>query len=146
MAIIKHNSDFTWENVDVLKYKEEGTHFKAITRQLLFECNRDLAVQLRYFEIAPGGHSTLERHNHVHVVMVIRGSGKALIGSEVVTLGRFDIINIPSHTWHQFQAVTREPLGFLCLVNTKRDKPERPGKEELDAIRSNAVAAQFIKI
>ena len=32
-----------------------------------------LACELRYFEIAPGGHSTLERHDHLHSVMIIRG-------------------------------------------------------------------------
>ena len=35
-------------------------------------------AQLRYFEVAPGGWTTLERHEHVHAVMVIRGKGQCL--------------------------------------------------------------------
>jgi ribulose-bisphosphate carboxylase large chain len=30
---------------------------------------------VRYFEIAPGGYSTLEKHEHEHVVIPIRGRG-----------------------------------------------------------------------
>jgi quercetin dioxygenase-like cupin family protein len=146
MTTLKHKAGFTWENVSVLKYKEEGTHFKAITRQILFDGNKDLPGQLRYFEIAPGGHSTLERHDHIHAVMIIRGSGKALIGAEVISLDRLDVAHIPPRTWHQFQATASEPLGFLCLVNVERDKPERPNEEQLHEIMSNVIVAQFIKI
>jgi len=145
VTLLKSNGDFTWENIDILKYKEEGAHFKAITRQILFEGNRDLPGQLRYFDIAPGGYSTLERHNHEHVVMVIRGAGKALIGAEVISLDRFDIVHIPPRTWHQFQPVGNDSLGFLCLVNKERDKPERPSKAELDEIKKSKAVAQFIK-
>ncbi len=146
MPLNKHNGDFTWEHVPVLDYKEEGTHFRAVTRRILFEGSEDIPGQLRYFEIAPGGHSTLERHAHEHVVMIIRGKGKALIGSEVAQLDTFDVLHIPSSTWHQFQATTREPLGFLCIVNVERDRPERPDRAALDEIRKNDVAARFIKI
>jgi quercetin dioxygenase-like cupin family protein len=145
MTTFRHQGCFTWENVPVLKYKEEGTHFKDITRQILFEGSGDLPGQLRYFEIAPGGHSTLERHHHEHMVMVIRGAGKALIGAEVVSLDRFDVVHIPPRTWHQFQTTANEPLGFLCLVNIERDKPERPSEEQLHELKNSAVVRQFIK-
>lgn len=145
MSSKKHQGDFTWKNVPILKYKEEGTHFKDITRQILFDGSDDLKGQLRYFEIAPNGHSTLERHEHVHVVMIIQGSGKALVGTEVIALEKFDVVHIQPQTWHQFQATNNEPFGFLCLVATERDKPERPGKAELDELRKNPAVAQFIK-
>jgi quercetin dioxygenase-like cupin family protein len=145
MTLFKHDGNFFWKHVDVLKYKEEGTHFRAITRQILFDGNKDLPGQLRYFEVAPGGYSTLERHHHEHVVMVIRGAGKALIGADVISLDRFDVVYIPPRAWHQFQPTTNEPLGFLCLVNVERDKPERPNEAQLHEIKSNAVVAQFIK-
>ena len=64
----RHHGDFTWEEVPVLAYKQDGTApFRDVTRQVLFE-DADLGCQLRYFEVAPGGHSTLERHEHVHAV------------------------------------------------------------------------------
>ena len=66
---------FRWEGVELLAYKEEGSApFKAITRQVLFQ-RPELQCELRYFEMQPGGHSTLERHEHVHAVMIFRGRG-----------------------------------------------------------------------
>src|SRR5580658_2872254 len=124
---------FRWEDTPVLAYKEDGgTHFKAITRQVLFG-GGDTGAELRYFEIAPGGHSTLERHDHAHSVMVIRGQGQALVGREVHTLGTNDLVRVPPQTWHQFRATEDGPLGFLCLVRSERDKPSRPSAEELAA-------------
>ena len=43
----------------------------------------DLGCELRYFEMAPGGYSTLERHEHMHAVMILRGHGHCLLGGEV---------------------------------------------------------------
>jgi len=78
----KHSGDFRWQQVDVLRYKQEGAApFKDVTRQVLFE-GKELPAQLRYFEVAPGGYTTLERHNHVHAVMVIRGKGQCLVGDK----------------------------------------------------------------
>lgn len=75
---LKFNKNFTWNNVDILKYKEEGTHFKDVSRQILYPGNSELQGELRYFEISAGGHTTFERHEHIHVVVIIRGTGKLL--------------------------------------------------------------------
>ena len=97
-------SGFRWEGVDVLAYKEEGSApFKAITRQLLFH-RPELSCELRYFEMAPGGHSTLERHEHVHAVMIFRGRGTCLVGEEARDVAAPDLVLIPPMTWHQFRA------------------------------------------
>lgn len=120
--------DFTWEGVDIHPYKEDGgTHFKSITRQTLLRGEGNLPVEFRYFEIQAGGHSTLERHDHQHVVMVLRGSGQVLIGETISAIREHDLVHIPPMTWHQFRAVNDEPLGFLCVVANERDKPQRPG-------------------
>jgi quercetin dioxygenase-like cupin family protein len=130
----------------VLSYKEDGgTHFKAITRQVLFGPG-DLGAELRYFEIAPGGHSTLERHDHDHSVMVIRGGGHVLVGSQVHAVGTNDLVRVPPQTWHQFRATAGEPLGFLCLVRSDRDKPRRPSADELAALRTDPAAGPFIRV
>jgi quercetin dioxygenase-like cupin family protein len=144
---IAQAAPFRWENIPLLAYKEEGgTHFKAITRQVLLDDMGDIGAELRYFEIAPGGHSTLERHDHAHSVMVIRGEGKALVGHEVHKLGTNDLVRVPPQTWHQFRATADAPLGFLCLVRSERDKPRRPTSEELAVIRSDREAAAFIRV
>lgn len=137
---------YTWEDVEVLAYKSEGVApFKGVTRQVLFN-DPQLAAQWRYFEVAPGGHTTLERHQHVHAVMVIRGRGACLVGQEIHSIGLHDLIHIPPMTWHQFRASENEPLGFLCLVNAERDRPELPGPEELRALRQNPAVAEFIQV
>lgn len=124
-----------WQGVDFLPYKEEGSApFKSVSRQILFgeSC---LAGQLRYFEVETGGHTTLEHHNHAHGVMILRGSGVALVGAEVRAVSMLDLVFIPPWTWHQFQART-EPLGFLCMVDADRDRPTLPTPEDLAALRA----------
>lgn len=133
-----------WEGVDILAYKAEGAApFKDITRQLLFAAP-ELACELRYFEIAPGGHSTLERHEHVHAVMILRGGGRCLVGEAVREVRAFDLVSIPPLTWHQFRAGPDEPLGFLCMVNRERDKPQLPTEAELEALRRTPAIAAFL--
>ena len=123
----KHDGAFRWEGVEVLEYKQEGTApFRDVTRQVLFD-DPSMATQLRYFEVAPGGWTTLERHEHVHNVVVIRGKGRCLIGEKSFDLAQNDLVSVPPMTWHQFHAAADEPLGFLCLVNRVRDRPQLPG-------------------
>ncbi len=138
--------EFTWEDVEVLAYKSEQTApYKDVTRQVLF-ADPQLSAQWRYFEVAPGGHTTLERHQHMHAVMVIRGRGACLVGDEVHAIELHDLITIPPFAWHQFRATEHEPLGFLCLVNAERDRPELPGPLELQTLRQNPHIAAFIRV
>jgi quercetin dioxygenase-like cupin family protein len=134
---------FRWDGVEVTAYKaEDAAPFRDVTRQVLFD-DAELDCQWRYFEVAPGGWSTLERHRHVLAVLVLRGRGRALVGDQVVQLGPHDLVSVPALTWHQFRAADDEHLGFLCLVNTTRDRPQLPGEAERSelAARSPEVAA-----
>jgi quercetin dioxygenase-like cupin family protein len=144
---IAQTAPFRWENVPLLAYKEGGgTHFRGVTRQVLFDDADPGGAQLRYFEIAPGGHSTLERHDHAHSVMVLRGRGQALVGDEIHTLETNDLIRVPPQTWHQFRATTDEPLGFLCLVRSERDKPQHPTAAELAVLKADARVGSFLRV
>jgi quercetin dioxygenase-like cupin family protein len=144
--MIRHQrGDYRWEDVEVHPYKEEGTHFKSITRQTLLKEENDLSVELRYFEVAADGHSTLERHEHSHVVMVIRGSGEVLVKDKVAQIRIRDIVHVPPMTWHQFRAVNGEELGFLCVVRNDRDRPQRPLPSDLEQLRSDQRVAEFIR-
>lgn len=144
--VLRSTDSYRWENVPVLNYKPEGNTFEAITRQVLFDGHPELSCQFRYFEIDAGGHSTLERHQHVHLVMIIRGRGRALLGQDIVNLKELDVVTIPPHTWHQFRATEGEPFGFLCLVNTERDRPILPSQEELMLLRSDPAVGDFIRV
>ena len=137
---------YKWEDVEVLEYKAEGSApFKDVTRQVLFE-DPNLQAQLRYFEVAAGGHTTLEKHQHVHAVLILRGSGKCLVGEEIIEFEQNDLISVPPMTWHQFQATEGEPMGFLCLVNAERDRPILPSEEDLQALRKSKPIADFIRV
>lgn len=143
--MIKHTAgEFRWKDVDLLPYKEDGgTHFKSISRQTLFNGGDDLPVEFRYFEMAADGYSTLERHQHQHAVMIIRGSGKVFVGDCVTDINTHDVVHIPAMTWHQFRAVNNEPMGFLCVVACDRDKPQRPDAEQ--AAELTSISGEFVR-
>jgi mannose-6-phosphate isomerase-like protein (cupin superfamily) len=137
-------SDYRWEGVDCLAYKnDDQAPFKTVTRQVLFS-DPELPGELRYFEVAPGGFSTLERHHHVHAVLILRGRGHCLVGSEVRRVALHDLVTVPPLTWHQFRATLGEPLGFLCMVNARRDKPQLPSAEDLANLRADRAIATFL--
>jgi quercetin dioxygenase-like cupin family protein len=118
--------DFRWEGVDLLQYKADGSApFRDITRQVLF-AQPDQAAELRYFEIAAGGYSTLERHQHTHAVLVLRGRGSVRIADETRDISERDLVTVDPLTWHQFHAAPDSALGFLCLVARDRDRPQLP--------------------
>jgi quercetin dioxygenase-like cupin family protein len=124
------SGDFRWDRVELLRYKEEGSApFKDITRQVLFS-PPDQAAELRYFEIAPGGYSTLERHRHTHAVLILRGRGTVRIGTETQPIGERDLVTIDPLVWHQFHAAADSALGFLCLVAKDRDRPQLPAADD----------------
>jgi mannose-6-phosphate isomerase-like protein (cupin superfamily) len=136
--------DFRWEGVAYQPYKQEGSApFKDISRQVLFH-EPSLGCELRYFEMDTDGYSTLERHQHAHAVMILRGHGQCMVGDDVRDVKPRDLVNIPAWTWHQFRATAGEPLGFLCMVNAERDRPVLPNEEELAAMKRNPAVAAFL--
>jgi quercetin dioxygenase-like cupin family protein len=144
-ALRPEQGDRRWTGVAVMQYKQEGSApFRDITRQVLFD-DPQLAAQMRYFEMAPGGYSTLERHQHMHAVMILRGSGHCLVGDLVFEVNEHDLVTIPALAWHQFRAPDDAPMGFLCVVNAVRDKPQLPTPADLDALRADAAIAAFIR-
>jgi quercetin dioxygenase-like cupin family protein len=134
-----------WKGVEEMRYKAEGSApFRDITRQVLFG-DPALACELRYFEMQPGGYSTLERHEHAHAVMIQRGAGRVLVGDRVYEVREHDLVHIPAMTWHQFRAPDDAPFGFLCMVNAERDRPQLPTAAELAALRRDPDIAAFIR-
>lgn len=143
---VRQTGPFRWEGVEVRPYKEVGSTFSDVSRQVLFEGGDGLDCELRYFEVAPGGWTSLERHRHAHAVMVIRGSGRALVGRHIYDLATHDLVRVPSLTWHQFRAADTAPLGFLCVVDRERDRPEPPDAVALAELRRDPVVAGFLRV
>jgi quercetin dioxygenase-like cupin family protein len=144
-GVRKQTSPGSWDGVELMPYKQtDAAPFKAITRQLLF-ADPNLACEWRYFEVDEGGYSTLERHAHVHAVMIHRGKGQCLVGDTISDVASGDLVFIPPMTWHQFRANAGDCLGFLCVVNVARDKPQLPGPDDLAELRQHAAVADFIR-
>jgi quercetin dioxygenase-like cupin family protein len=140
----KAHADYRWEGVEPLPYKEDTRAlFKAVTRQVLFS-DPGMQGELRYFEVAPGGYSTLERHAHMHACLVLRGRGHCLVGSSVRSIETRDLVTVPALTWHQFRATADEPLGFLCMVDAQRDKPQLPTGEDVARLEQDPAIAAFL--
>jgi len=144
---------FRWDGVPERVYKfqdaaasERGFGWKDVVRNTLFGAGGEpAAFEVRYFEIAPGGWSTLEKHEHVHAVTILRGTGDVVVGTEVYRVRPFDFIHIPSLTLHQFVNTGAEPFGFLCVVNRDRDRPQPPSAEELAALQRHPAVGPVIR-
>jgi quercetin dioxygenase-like cupin family protein len=133
-----------WDAVELRHYKDEaGSPFQDVTRQVLFD-EDGLACQLRYFEVGPGGRTTLERHEHVHAVLILHGTGRCLVGDRVFDVSPHDLVRVPPSTWHQFRAAADGPLGFLCMVNRERDRPRLPTAAEVAQLRRDPVVDRFL--
>lgn len=115
-----------WPAVPVRAYKEDGERFRDVVRQPLLgpRAGDELAFELRYFEVAAGGYTSFERHRHPHAVVVVAGRGEVRLGDERHALAPFDAVYVAPDEPHRFFAAADERLGFLCIVDAERDRPE----------------------
>ncbi|MGH9260078.1 MAG: cupin domain-containing protein, partial [Acidimicrobiales bacterium] len=84
---------FRWRDVPVTAYKGPGERFRDVTRQTLVgegDGEGASSVVTRYFEVQPGGWSTLERHEHPHTVVVLRGHGTVVLEDRSHDIGPYD--------------------------------------------------------
>lgn len=118
-------SDYRWKGVKVQKYKDEGEDWSGIARQVLIGASGESAgFHVRYFEISPGGYSSFETHRHEHVVIGIRGEGRARINRRTIEVKYLDVLYINPNTPHRLYNPYEEIFGFFCIVNARRDRPK----------------------
>ncbi len=146
---ILREQDYRWEGAEDAAYKAEGTHFSGVRRQTLAGApagQEALGFETRYFQVDPGGYTSLERHQHAHVVIVVRGHAEVILDQRVASARPLDCLYIAPWTWHQLHAVDAdEPLGFLCSVDRDRDRPERPDAEALNRLCAAPEVARRIR-
>jgi quercetin dioxygenase-like cupin family protein len=124
-TIYRHKGGCRWVGVSIERYKQQDGGWSSITRNVLIgKSGESSAFHLRYFEIAPKGFSSREKHRHEHVVVCIRGKGRVLIGDRSHTIKHLDTVYLAPNTVHQLSNPYEEPFGFFCIVNAKRDKPK----------------------
>jgi len=145
---IVRQHDFQWSGIVRKEYKVRDSHFRDITRHTLLgeaDDEKSLKSQLRYFEIEPGGYSSLERHQHPHMVVIVRGRGRVILGDSVEPIDHLDCVYVAPGTFHQFHATEGEQLGFLCVVDRERDRPLLPTVEERAKLAENPAVAKLMK-
>ncbi len=121
----KHKGDFRWRGVKDEPYKTKGEDWSNIIRRVLIGAHGESTkFHVRYFEIAPQGHSSLELHRHEHVVICVKGKGVVLTGKTKRAMGFMDTVYISPDTVHQLSNPYNVSFGFLCIVNSKRDRPK----------------------
>ena len=130
--VLKHRPGFEWIGRPSSAYKDarnlaEDLAFKGVRRvELVGKFGERSRTDLRYFEIEPGGHSSLERHVHTHIVIGARGRGVLVLGSRRETLAPMDVACVGPLEAHQLRNESSEPFGFFCIVDHDRDRPMAP--------------------
>lgn len=137
--------DYTWDDVPIQRYKPGTGDWAGIVRQVLIGFREATSFHLRYFEIAPGGYSSLEQHDHAHAVIVVRGEGEAIVADGVTPMGFLDTLYIAPNTAHQFLNRTDKPFGFLCIVDAVRDRPRAVDEEQLAALLANPEVSALVR-
>jgi quercetin dioxygenase-like cupin family protein len=150
---------FRWAGIEPRTYKpdagrERGMGWKGVSRHVLASSGVDrdrpgragavaAAYELRYFELEPGGYSSLEKHRHEHFVIALRGAGRALVGQRVLDLVPFDALHVPSSVPHRWLNEGEQPFGFLCPVDRERDRPAPLDDDEWEALLSSPATARY---
>lgn len=124
-SFYKYKGNFSWRDIKTEKYKQDKGDWSGILRRTLIGSHGETAkFHLRYFEISHGGCSSFERHKHEHVVVCIRGRGVCIAGNRKYRIGFLDTLYLEPNMPHQLRNPFKEPFGFFCMVNSRRDKPE----------------------
>jgi quercetin dioxygenase-like cupin family protein len=113
-------ASFEWEGVNAQAYEAPEVR-GATVRWLIGPQEKAPHFAMRYFEVEPGGWTSLDSHEHDHGVMVLRGRGCVLLGDDEVEVSFGDIVYVPPYELHQFKNAGREPLGFLCVIPARSE-------------------------
>jgi ribulose-bisphosphate carboxylase large chain len=116
---------YEWSGRLVEEYKtDQGFDFSGINRQeLIGKFGEKTSFDLRYFEIEPGGYSSLEKHVHEHVIIGVRGNGILKKEDSSSNISVHDVAYVSPLEKHQLRNEGKGPFGFFCIVDHKRDKP-----------------------
>ena len=121
-AIIhRFKGQFDWEGVSASLYPPEKEMRGVSVRWLIGPAEGAVNFALRYFEIEPGGWSSLDDHAYDHGVVILRGQGQVLLGEEESQVEFGDVVYIPPHEVHQLRNIGEELLGFLCIIPSREE-------------------------
>ena len=114
----EEQDQFKWEGVESISYDSEGIH--SVVKHILIGEKEGVPNSImRYFDLAPDGHSKLERHSQEHEVLVLRGRGRIQIGEKKFLVEPFDAVFIEGNELHQFSNPFDQSFGFICVIPKK---------------------------
>lgn len=125
--ILKHNMQHGWSQRQSTAYKTDQTlpHANATRTELIGQHGELTHFELRYFELEPGGYTSLEKHQHTHVIIGVKGIGTLIINEQQHELKTNDISYVPPQAVHQLRNNSDALFGFYCLVDRHRDRPQK---------------------
>ena len=141
----------SWSGIEPRGYRagrqeELGQGFRGVTKHVISGGQGEpSSFEVRYFEVEPDGYTRLEKHEHVHSVTVIRGTGYAIVGTDLHKLHQFDHIYVGPMTMHQFVNDGAEPFGFICVVDADRDRPQPATDEEYASLLTATALADRLR-
>ncbi len=123
--VFRHAPAFEWSARPSSAYKDAADlAFKGVRRVVLVGKYAERTnADLRYFEVEPGGYSSLERHLHTHLIIAARGTGVLVVGDERCELNANDVAYVEPLEPHQLRNESDQPFGFYCVVDHERDRP-----------------------
>ncbi len=94
-------------------------------------------LEVRYFELAPGAATRLEKHEHEHFVIVKAGLGHAIVGESLAEISPNDVVYVGPFQPHQFLNRGDEPFGFFCIVDAARDVSAELSPREREVLEAS---------
>jgi quercetin dioxygenase-like cupin family protein len=82
----------------------------------------ELSMAMRFFEVAPGGHTPLHNHPYEHEILILEGAGTVWRDGQEVALKAGDVLYIPADEKHQFKNAGSQPFKFMWLIPAKFQK------------------------
>ena len=127
-SLLPVSDDFSWTARADQRYKaSQDLPFRGVRRvELVGKQGEPCSFELRYFELEPGGYTSLEKHVHTHVLIGARGRGLVVMDQERLALKPDDIAYVAPLQVHQLRNEGEEPFGFYCIVDKDRDRPVAP--------------------
>jgi len=108
--VIQHYKD-----VEAFVPQEQGV-VGVKMRRVIAEKEGAKNFVMRVFEIEPGGHTPLHKHNWEHEVFILNGSGTVVSQSGEHQVKSGDVVFVPGWEEHQFKNTSDKTLEFICLI------------------------------
>ena len=132
-------STFTWEGITPETYRADIAGAVGLVRNIIVGGHGESCpFELRYFEMGPDGHSEPVRHPLEHVVIAVRGKGKAIVGERTIDLNPLDVLYIAPDELHHMSNSEAQPFGFFCIVGAERESVAELLQDELDWLQEAA--------